>query len=172
MLLYRNNLCINKFRHVKSTSLRISVQSTLISRFKSQTLITALIVFKEPSPLGTGNSCVSHRVADATGARFLSSWRFVGGGSSHYVSSSPPSVSTTESTTKNTWRRGNRGKTQHKLVRRFFSVREQRQHVGLVNECLKVSVGVLWVVTTFFFFFVLGTASALQASIKIYIYIF
>lgn len=51
---------------------------------------------------------------------------------------------------------------------------EQRQHVGLVNECLKVSVGVLWVATTFlffpFFFLVLGTASALQASIKIFFF--
>lgn len=167
MLLYRNNACFNKFRHLKSKSLCIWGQSNLISHFKSRTFLTALFVFKEPSPLGTGDSGVSHRVADATGTRFLSSWRFVGGGSSHYLSSLPPSVSTTESPTKNTWRRGNRGKTQRKLVRRFFSVREeQRQHVDRVNECLKVSVGVLWVVTTFFSFFFFNVGNSFSSSFK------
>lgn len=48
---------------------------------------------------------MSRHVADATGTGFLSSWRFVSGGISHYLPSSPSISTTIKSTNKTTlWR--------------------------------------------------------------------
>lgn len=112
---------------------------------------------RQRSSLRTGDSGVSWHVADATGARFLSSRGSVSTRTSHHLPSLPPAVSITiKSTTKTTWH----GETEIRVKRvkvTSYSIESTKEFFSACWDCrymscwcLKVSVFVSCDSTFFF----------------------